>query len=425
MREAIRRVPTDARDDEVPARRPAERSYTRGWRAMILGGSSHADEEARADAAADAVAKERAAPPLAMLGGPRPLTAVERDFYEPRFGHDFRDVRIHGDGPARASAAALGARAFTFGDDVVMGHGADSELLAHELAHVVQQGGAPRVQRKIRFSPESERGASNEALALFGRIGLDPSHYVFTSFADGKALVEGRGARPSGVEAEIVWAYLRSRDRYDRTAQSLGAEIEERKQVTRAAYRVSGSLKWGSLTAKSCRVNNKYWVIGDLGPDVVMKTNPGVDSVEAIDDVENNPRKYFVECFGSVALVQLIALRHRIGEENFRTQHPVLSIRFYASGAVVSTVDKAGLEEVDIGATDDERELVPGDQCNWLSRKTPFNQNVIYVGGGRYLAHPAGIVESKEDFVASGRGGGNAKDLYLTRYRYRWPLWRP
>ena len=78
--------------------------------------------------------------------GGRPLTADARQFFEPRFGCDLRDVRIHDDSAAAASARNIHARAYTHGDQVVFGagqyapdHAAGRRLLAHELAHVVQQ----------------------------------------------------------------------------------------------------------------------------------------------------------------------------------------------------------------------------------------------------------------------------------------------
>jgi len=65
---------------------------------------------------------------------------------ESRFGHDFSRVRVHADGHGDASAAVLRARAYTFGRHIAFARGAydpatDSgrRLVAHELAHVVQQ----------------------------------------------------------------------------------------------------------------------------------------------------------------------------------------------------------------------------------------------------------------------------------------------
>jgi hypothetical protein len=79
------------------------------------------------------------------------LPALVRHDLEPRFGHDFSRVRIHADERAADAAGAMHARAFTVGRDIVFGAGmyrpetaAGRSLLAHELAHVVQQsGGAP------------------------------------------------------------------------------------------------------------------------------------------------------------------------------------------------------------------------------------------------------------------------------------------
>ncbi|MEV6726629.1 DUF4157 domain-containing protein [Streptomyces xanthochromogenes] len=70
----------------------------------------------------------------------RPLDDATRTDMEGRLGADFSDVRIHNDSAAKASAAEVGARAFTSGSHVVVGDGgADKHTLAHELTHVIQQ----------------------------------------------------------------------------------------------------------------------------------------------------------------------------------------------------------------------------------------------------------------------------------------------
>lgn len=82
-------------------------------------------------------------------GGGKPLTEDARAYMEPRFGADFSGVRVHADSEAAGMNRALNAQAFTHGRDVYMGEGkynpdsdAGKRLLAHELTHVVQQGGA-------------------------------------------------------------------------------------------------------------------------------------------------------------------------------------------------------------------------------------------------------------------------------------------
>jgi hypothetical protein len=99
----------------------------------------------------------------AAARGGEPLPAATRAALEPRFGHDFGGVRVHADGEAAEAARAVQARAYTVGRDVVFARGQyapetpeGKRLLAHELAHVVQQaGGAPAVQRAPE--PDAEK----------------------------------------------------------------------------------------------------------------------------------------------------------------------------------------------------------------------------------------------------------------------------
>lgn len=77
-----------------------------------------------------------------------PLDPPARAFFEPRFGADFSAVRIHTNTQASESARAVNALAYTVGHDMVFNSGqyaphsdAGRRLLAHELTHVLQQGG--------------------------------------------------------------------------------------------------------------------------------------------------------------------------------------------------------------------------------------------------------------------------------------------
>jgi hypothetical protein len=92
------------------------------------------------------------APPIVhevLRSSGQPLDAAARAGFEPRFGHSFADVRVHADARAAESARAVQAHAYTVGRDVVLGAAARSpgdagtRVLAHELAHVVQQAGGP------------------------------------------------------------------------------------------------------------------------------------------------------------------------------------------------------------------------------------------------------------------------------------------
>ena len=79
----------------------------------------------------------------------QPLDPATRTFFEPRFGHDFSQVRVHTDSQAAASARAVNAIAYAVGQDIAFGEGQYApqtvegrQLLAHELTHVVHQRGA-------------------------------------------------------------------------------------------------------------------------------------------------------------------------------------------------------------------------------------------------------------------------------------------
>lgn len=94
------------------------------------------------------------APPIVneVLRSPgEPLDASSQAFFESRFGQSFRHVRIHKDRKAAESARALRADAYTIGRDIVIAdqlYSPDTRegrrLLAHELAHVVQQQSTPQ-----------------------------------------------------------------------------------------------------------------------------------------------------------------------------------------------------------------------------------------------------------------------------------------
>ncbi len=123
-----------------------------------------------------AAAGPQTAPPVVhdVLGSAgRPLEAGVRGQMEARFGHDFSRVRVHTDARAAESARAVGALAYTVGRDVVLGpDGRSQAVLAHELAHVVQQCGTGQTSGPIpiaepgdRHEQEAERASAGTAAA--------------------------------------------------------------------------------------------------------------------------------------------------------------------------------------------------------------------------------------------------------------------
>ena len=110
------------------------------------------------------------APPIVhqVLGSSgQPLDSATRAFFEPRFGAGLEGIRVHSDEAAGRSAQAVGAVAYAAGGDIVFAPGQyqphsteGKRLLAHELAHTVQQGAAAAPNMVGRMASASTRGIS-------------------------------------------------------------------------------------------------------------------------------------------------------------------------------------------------------------------------------------------------------------------------
>ena len=112
-------------------------------------------------------------------GGGHPLPKTERMFFEPRFGVDFSNVRIHNDMKAANLAQSINAHAFTFRNNVVFGAGkylpnllSGKKLLAHELTHVVQQDSSGGINGRC----EKADGAAIRDSRINGRKGGNSKH---------------------------------------------------------------------------------------------------------------------------------------------------------------------------------------------------------------------------------------------------------
>ena len=165
-----------------------------------------------------------------------PLDAATRAYFEPRFGHDFSEVRVHTDGRAAASAVSIGASAYTAGSNIAFAIGrfdpvstSGRRLLAHELTHVVQQ-------RSLHPSGSSsgpglvQRDSDSDDFAQGYQDGLsgDESH---GAPRDGDALVDYNegyakghyefGQKSSSGGASGAGGNLSARARRSRTGESL------------------------------------------------------------------------------------------------------------------------------------------------------------------------------------------------------------
>jgi hypothetical protein len=141
----------------------------------------------------------------ALAGAGSPLERGVRRDMEGRFGRDFSQVRLHTGPAAERSAEQLNAEAYTVGNDIVFGRDRPSPetqegrgMLAHELAHVVQQaGGVGRrvVARKLRV------GLDGWGSNLFGD---DDSQVFFTPKGDFRTTEFDRKLKGTTTYSEMV-----------------------------------------------------------------------------------------------------------------------------------------------------------------------------------------------------------------------------
>ncbi len=140
----IRRQPHD--DEEILQRRTDDEDEIQR-RPVDEEEELEIQRDVRSEGAAREVSPDAQQQIHSLQGGGRPLPPSARAFFEPRFGHDLGNIRVHTGKDAEEAARSVNARAFTLGRDIVFGAGdytpqssIGRHLLAHELTHVVQQG---------------------------------------------------------------------------------------------------------------------------------------------------------------------------------------------------------------------------------------------------------------------------------------------
>lgn len=149
-------------------------------------------EQLQARSMQDRDAAGMTAPPVvdeALNASGQPMDNETRAFMEPRFGWDFSNVRIHADARSAVAARAVQARAFTSGPNIVFGEGEYSpgtssgkSLIAHELTHVVQQGGTSRpASASGTHETAMERGTERSPAPAVGRKAIRGGEFIKAS----------------------------------------------------------------------------------------------------------------------------------------------------------------------------------------------------------------------------------------------------
>jgi hypothetical protein len=255
-----------------------------------------------------------------VLGSPgRPLDGPTRGFFEPRFGHDFGEVRIHDDGAAAASARAVGARAYTVGRNIVFGGGqyatgtdTGRRLLAHELAHTVQQGRAPAsqalLQRKLYVADPKAQIPNPGGKGVAQTKGATVLSYLKTLCPDGPARL---GSGEHAAEVTMDASYCK--------APASGAG---------GAPALSGAQKSATPASCSClcdltqaphpvviRVDDKAYPHTEFNEPQRNSAKPGVGTGSFVTTPSPNSPKAYGTALESGALADLdpwLALGHEL-----------------------------------------------------------------------------------------------------------------
>lgn len=153
-------------------KRDSERAAERGMKRV--GGTAESLLELQQSAG------NRAVTELLRGSSGKPLDRSTRREMEAKFGADFGDVRVHTGEDAARSAETLRAEAYTLGRDIVFGGGkyspsgmAGRRLLAHELAHVVQQSRKTGARSSRAETSALEASADKAASGIGGAAGVE------------------------------------------------------------------------------------------------------------------------------------------------------------------------------------------------------------------------------------------------------------
>lgn len=157
-----------------------------------------------------------------VLSGPgRPLDSGTRGFMESRFGHDFGNVRVHTGGDAADSARAVGAHAYTVGNDIVFDHGrydpqseSGRHLLAHELTHTIQQRGIGRMANESLGETSAGDAYESEADSIASRVlsgggAITPHAHAHAPMIARTSVTGSAQPQPATVASKLAAAKLK------------------------------------------------------------------------------------------------------------------------------------------------------------------------------------------------------------------------
>jgi len=204
-------------------------------------------------------------------GGGQPLSSDVRSHMEPRFHADFSNIRIHNDPESASLSNHLGARAFTYQNNIFFsrdqyqpGTSEGKQLLAHELTHTIQQGHAEQHSPQVSTTttpPPVQRLGVQDVLDYFA----DKAYHI-PGF---RLLTIILGVNPINMRSA------------PRTAANILRGLVE---LIPGGHFISQALdNHGVFNKAGAWVEQKLSVLGDIGSDIIAGLKRFIDSLSWTD----------------------------------------------------------------------------------------------------------------------------------------------
>jgi hypothetical protein len=347
---------------------------------------------------------------LRRLGPGRPLDGGVRARMEPLLGGGLGEVRVHADSRAADASAQLGASAFTTGRHVAFAAGeyapgtpVGDALLAHELAHVAQQGpgGALPSSDERALEDDADASAETAVAALYGgerRVQRRPR------LRDGLALrrctPEKKKEKPPPAPQPGPAPKATDEPMPANPKAVYDAKLPEAVSKLQVAFgRAEGT----------GRFHKQFWEVKSAKGDEYLELKEGVAPSVAIDAMFGDLKSWSLDCAQFVQVAHLYALRWALGSTKFNER--VGGVRF-AFRAHDSTLLNQNVYWNRTGPGGAIRKYQAGDDrietqtMEQLVEKAPLGSRVMWTNqmaiAGAAFEHENTLKLANDSFAAQG-----------------------
>lgn len=358
---------------------------------------------------------------IKSLGSGQQLNLSERAFFEPRFGQDFSDVRVHEGTNANKANEKMDASAFSYGRDIALANGQRTRTtMAHELAHVALGHGKSAARRKIQTKEDPKLDISRD---------LSKTYKIGTFSKSGGLYEAATRTQKGGISTQIAQNMVQSaltfklagstnKDLRANLAKHIAARqgVVDMAKTIQIDFRLSGAgpdgIRKGPLWFIHLEAKKKAdKALADV--TAAMPDMTEAQKTEYLDNVYNLHFKRMVrekadtkEMKEAAALVRSKSKDWTEGRD-MSDDRPFWSACWMATATVVygggGSTQKQELgsypSSVSIKASSWWNDWVPGD-WGYIDNPVKTNdaailgENIVYIGDGKFWAHYPGSLGS-------------------------------